>query len=838
MEIYVQITLVIIIILISINFASSSGSSKQLRPGGEKMLIIGIFEHCSPTLEQNQTLTNSMMCQKVIDEANSNKNEFWKFAVERGKYDMENIFDAHDFVYQKYNFCSLAEAIEIAVNIKLNESFLVTNITQSQPKWNKRIVQNWNRSSRIIFVMIYSSRNEISNFFRDVFLGENFVLFFLDESYVLSSFYLNNNVHTASDFLKTNSERLLYHIDSATWDYKENYHPINPLTYFGLIYIEGDSLLYKLEFEYLYKNYLLKFYKDLRKCFFIYKLNMTDEGSLEDLTNKFINGKYVNFIILIGNPKDQVEFLWKMQREEIQSVQWVLYDVHYDYFRSNFQRMSALNLWRIASFDSDTLKFYIDSNNRDLVKSVVDELGMNGQLTAKQLLLAENCKNTFENQMLRIMQLISIYNTVDHFQYITYKRFKHINNRRIKTFGSRSRSLVQFNRIGLFKFGVYFFGEDKYIIKTSFRRFCPIPYCGVGKHLSFGKIPRTSSIWNESYGWWCQKCQGNHYKSKISFDNTTCLPCLRRTLANADQSGCYDPYKKIFLKLKGSFIGIVPILICTLGSLYTIGIMLIFLKSKDTPFVKATDLPISMLHLILILLMFTILPILFIGEPTRLKCTLQPIVVLLLCTCPSTIILMKSQKILLAFKSKTRLSSSQKRKSTAIQYSFTGVIILIDSAVLLLTIITVNPKVIVHFDDAKYEKLITCNTSYHLNMQVAMLILQHLFATVQAYRGRNLPGPFNEAMSIVYSTFIVVMTYSIIFPIYYLQQDVLVKAYIHFVIIPAASGLFIFVFYGSKIFFVVCKTHKNTRTYFRQKMMADSRQKIDYKMKESRCRTK
>jgi len=59
-------------------------------------------------------------------------------------------------------------------------------------------------------------------------------------------------------------------IDSATWGDKENYNPPNPLHYFGLIYIQSDSLLYKLEFEYLYENYLMKYSNELQKCFFVF----------------------------------------------------------------------------------------------------------------------------------------------------------------------------------------------------------------------------------------------------------------------------------------------------------------------------------------------------------------------------------------------------------------------------------------------------------------------------------------------------------------------------------------------------------------------------------------
>jgi len=803
----------------------SSKSTKQLRPGSEKMLFIGIFENC-PTSKQHeqQALTDSMLCERAIYEVDSSKNEFWDFAIERGEYDLENITSSADFEYQTHTFCTHQEATEIAINIKLNESFMVSNATKAQPKWNKKLVDNWSKSSRIVFVIIHSSREEVSDFYREVFLGENFVVFILDNKYTLPLSYVGGNVHAATDSLKHNSEKLLYLIDSATWTNKENYHAKYPLNYFGVIYIESDYVLYKLEFEYLYENYLMKHYRELQKCFFVYRLDMTNE-SIETLIHKLNADNDLHFLVFIGNPFDQVKFMWRMyNRIRNKFIQWVLYDVD-ETFNPTFEGMAA-DEWTIYTFNSYNLKFYIDYSVE------MDSFEVDQKLTLDQISLVETCKDAFEDQMIRIMQLIHLYNKFDHFKYFTFRQFKDSNVRRMGKRGSRNRIFAVITNLGFKNFkGVT---RNNYIMKYKNlhdRNKCPEPNCGVGKYRDFGKITTPSRLWNESYGWLCRQCPMNHYRSNRSFDNATCLPCLHRTLSNDDQSGCYDPFIKIFLRFGNKIEEIIAIAVCCTGSLFSITVIVIFIILRKTPFVKAADLPSTVLHLILMSLIFITFPILFVGEPTQLKCTLQPIGVLLLCTCPTTIILMKSQKILVAFKTKTRLSTGQKRKSIVLQYTFVGTIILIDSAILLLTIMISYPKVIMHFDLEKYETILTCNTGYHLNTQVAILILQHLFATLQAYRGRNLPGPFNEAMSIVYSTFIVIMTYIVIFPIYYMQQDVLMKASLHYLIIPMASGLFILIFYGQKLFVILCKPHKNTRTYFQQKMMEDAQENVVRKMR-------
>jgi len=159
---------------------------------------------------------------------------------------LEYSLDANDFEYQSYTFCNHDEAVEIAVNIKLNTSFTVSNKIQAHPKWNKKIVQNWSKSSRILFVVIYTPHKRISDFYRDVFLDEMFAVSFLNSNYMLSPSYLTKNILSATDFLRRNSERLLMHIDSATWDHEENYRPYIPINYFGVFTNQSLNIFMKI----------------------------------------------------------------------------------------------------------------------------------------------------------------------------------------------------------------------------------------------------------------------------------------------------------------------------------------------------------------------------------------------------------------------------------------------------------------------------------------------------------------------------------------------------------------------------------------------------------------
>ena len=104
-------------------------------------------------------------------------------------------------------------------------------------------------------------------------------------------------------------------------------------------------------------------------------------------------------------------------------------------------------------------------------------------------------------------------------------------------------------------------------------------------------------------------------------------------------------------------------------------------------------------------------------------------------------------------------------------------------------------------------------------------------STVQAYRGRNLPGPFNEAMPIVYSSFTSIVTYITYFAFQFLQKDKDIKIVARVLIITIANLLFVMIFYGSKLYIILFKPKQNTREYLQQEMFEMSKAKVDCRMK-------
>ena len=140
------------------------------------------------------------------------------------------------------------------------------------------------------------------------------------------------------------------------------------------------------------------------------------------------------------------------------------------------------------------------------------------------------------------------------------------------------------------------------------------------------------------------------------------------------------------------------------------------------------------------------------------------------------------------------------------------------------------PIVIKTYDHVLYTRHIHCNNGGDINIQIAYLITLQLLTSVQAFRGRNLPGPFNEGLAIAYSTFVLVITETVQFPMYYLQQDIKVRSSVHAVVLSASHLLFMLIYYGNKLNLVLFNRKRNTKEHFRNQLMKSSRKKVASKL--------
>ena len=280
----------------------------SLSPGGQPMLIIGLFQqNCSSTNSSNHTLTDSTLCQAAIEGANTRKQEFWRFMIRQAEYRINGKMNVDDFEYEAKSFCHQQEAVQFLIDVKLNQSYYINNATQGKPKWNELDIQNWRFTSRVIQIIIYSEDVATSNIFRSVLYGEDFIVTFINHN--LADHFGGSNIDINANFLDYNAKRLMAQINSEFaerfYDRKNDERRNNDVHYIGIIYIPGSSLIYEKEFEYFYQNYVMTMYQELKLCHFVYNLNISDANDVNNLAKNLINDTDLKFLILYGSPEDQ-----------------------------------------------------------------------------------------------------------------------------------------------------------------------------------------------------------------------------------------------------------------------------------------------------------------------------------------------------------------------------------------------------------------------------------------------------------------------------------------------------------------------------------------------------
>ena len=772
-----------VLFLITLSILPRSTEENSLSPGKKPMLFVGIFQ---------EGFSGSSYCQSAIRINNDWKEQLLDSVIRKLPY-FDNLMISDDITYSDKTFTGVDQLANIILDLKLNQSYFVDNELEQHPTWNRLKIKSWRTSSRIMIVFLYADEQE-TQFASQLLYGENYLVIQLNQDNMDK--VDNGNIHSSNDFLDTNAKKLMSYIvtnQSRETDYFIVVHIIN-----------GDKLIYEMEFDYFYNNYVMKYYKEFQICHILYRLNISDGADINNFEQRLENDLHLGLIIVYGDPQDQIKlFNHRNRNRHIKKRIWVFHDLRKHDFPPYTTHIYPGTIFSLNSENYDDISPAYLNN---LLRFIKFELKAKTDLSQQAIRTIQGCSDAYNFQILRMAKLINLYSRFDLFIRKTFTSYKIGLLKTIKNRKGNTRIPVRFGHIK------EHFHDLKIELYDNIK--CPIPYCGSGKERYFGKIADNNFLWNNSFGWTCKQCAADRYKSIGSLDNSSCIQCPTLMITKEDQSGCFNPYTDIFLEFN-DIAGLITLGICGTGFIFSLFNLIILFKFHNTPFVKAFDFPKLVRHLLFMLFSFGFYPYLFIGKPSDPKCFLQPVSILILSICPSIIILLKSQNVLLVFKSKLRLSKGEKMRSTGWQAMIASLIVVTDVAVIYLLMREGLPIVIQTYDHQLYTRHIHCNNGRDINIQIAYLIVLQLLTSVQAFRGRNLPGPFNEGLSIAFSTFVLVITETVQFPMYYLQQDIKLRSSVHAVVLSVSHFLFMVIYYGSKMHLLFFKRKENTQEHSR-----------------------
>ena len=342
--------------------------------------------------------------------------------------------------------------------------------------------------------------------------------------------------------------------------------------------------------------------------------------------------------------------------------------------------------------------------------------------------------------------------------------------------------------------------------------------CSAGFEKKYGQRAITSrSGKNElSFGMKCALCPINHFKTE--YGDGPCKACTGvLSIDNGFRTGCIDPYTNYDLKMD-TLMESIAYIFGLIGTCLTLTVIVVFHLRRETPIVRSSDYHISLIHLSSIVITYIVGLLSISINISKEMCIVRNLNISIFYCSNAACIYTKSEKIMDAFKSKVRLSAEEIRKTIATQV-FTILILLLTANLLLCVLYFIREPGIHSWQEPdKLHRIHYCNTTYHQTYLIAFFTIFQLVCSVQAFRGRNLPGPMNDAMSMVYSILFTTVTFSISFPITYFrgQGDTEI---LQLFVLYVNSFCFLVLLYGTKCFVIIFRPKKNTRHYFNKQRM-------------------
>ncbi|XP_052616395.1 vomeronasal type-2 receptor 116-like [Peromyscus californicus insignis] len=311
----------------------------------------------------------------------------------------------------------------------------------------------------------------------------------------------------------------------------------------------------------------------------------------------------------------------------------------------------------------------------------------------------------------------------------------------------------------------------------------------------------------------CTPCPANEISNETDMDQ--CMKCPEDQYANAEQNYCL--YKDVTFLTFDDTLGMTLSSMALCLSAFTLLVLGIFVKHKDTPIVKANNLTLS--YILLISLIFCFLSsLLFIGHPNSVTCIMQQITYGILFTVAVSTVLAKTITVVLAFKVTT---PGKRMKWFLLSGAPTYIIpicIIIQIILCAIWLGTSPPSVDIDAHSEHGHIIIVCNkgsvTAFYSVLGYLGSLALGSFTV--AFLARNLPDTFNEAKFLTFSMLLFCSVWVTFLPVYHSTKGKVMVAVEVFSILASSAGLLGCIFFP-KCYIILLRPERNSLQSLRDK---------------------
>ncbi|XP_026222234.1 extracellular calcium-sensing receptor-like [Anabas testudineus] len=297
----------------------------------------------------------------------------------------------------------------------------------------------------------------------------------------------------------------------------------------------------------------------------------------------------------------------------------------------------------------------------------------------------------------------------------------------------------------------------------------------------------------------------------IANSTAECTPCPQEYWSNDRRDGCFP--KTIEFLTYQEPMGIAVTVVSLLGVSLSLATMMIFIRYRETPVIKASNSELSCFLLFSLLLCF-LCPLTFIGRPTVWTCMLRHTAFAVTFAFCISSVLGKNIVVVTAFKATFPGNNAAMKFGPAQQRiivcSCTLIQILI--CILWLKLNPPFPDMVFRYSNKKI--VLECNPGSEAAFYAVLgyIGLLAVICLVLAFLARKLPDNFNEAKFITFSMLIFCAVWITFIPAYISSPGKFTVAVETFSILSSAFGLLISIF-APKCYIIMIKPEKNTKKH-------------------------